>query len=238
VRRHGAPTKLAESWNKITRSKLPPTFERANWEWLAKRTALAASTLVTYVHALKYLNTSLRRNLICEIEARDVATYQKARVAGGPAGASINKEFTVLASIFSDQRRWAEIRRDLQRLDQNESAGHALLPNAEARLLQASSQAGLKQEPRSPVCTVTVLGLKTGVQRSEVRKQCWADVEPENRVLVVGKTKTEPVAEDRCASHRLHGRDMWASRFPNRSLPLTSFPPARTATWPVQSIAY
>jgi integrase len=209
---------LEESWNQITKRKMPPTFEQASREWLAKRVALAASTRETYAHALKHLNASLGKSLICDIEARDVAAYQNARAAEGAAGATINKEFTVLASILADRGRWAEIRRDVKRLDENESAGHALLPDEEARLLQASSQVGLKQGHWSPIYTVTVLGLNTGLRHSEVRKRCWADVNLEKRVLVVGKTKTEagsgrPVPLTPAAWSVL---DMWASRFPNR----------------------
>ena len=172
-----------ESWNQITKRKMPPTFERASREWLAKRVALAASTRETYVHALKHLNTPFGKSLICDIEARDVAAYQKARVAEGAAGATVNKEFTVLASILADHGRWAEIRRDVKRLDENESAGRALLPDEEARLLQASSQVGSKQGHWSPIYTVTVLGLNTGLRHSEVRKRCWADMDLEKRVL-------------------------------------------------------
>jgi hypothetical protein len=74
----------------------------------------------------------LGKSLICDIEARDVAAYHNARKAKGAAGATINNEFTVLASILADHGRWAEIRRDVKRLDENESAAHALLPDEEA----------------------------------------------------------------------------------------------------------
>jgi integrase len=173
---------------------------------------------LTYVHALKHLNASLGKSLICDIEARDVAAYQNARGAEGAAGATVNKEFTVLGSILAEHGRWAEIRRDVKRPDENESAGHALLPDEEARLLQASSQVGLKQGHWSPIYTVTVLGLNTGLRHAEVRKRCWADVDLEKRVLVVGKTKTEagsgrPLPLTPAAWSVL---DMWASRFPNR----------------------
>lgn len=206
-----------ESWNQITKRKIPPTFERACREWIAKRTALAASTRETYKHALKHLNTSFGKSLICDTEARDVAAYQKTRVAKGAAGATINKEFTVLASILADHGRWARIRRDVKRLDENENTGHAPLPDEEARLLQATSQMGLKQGHWSPNCTVTVLGLNTRLRHSEVRKRSWADVDLAEHVLVVGKTKTEagsgrPVPLTPAAWSVL---DMWASRFPN-----------------------
>lgn len=101
-----------ESRNLITKRKMPPTSERAGREWLMKRAAPAASTRETYLLALKHPNTSFGQRLICDIEARDVAAYRKNRVTKGAGGATINKEFTVLASILADHGRWTEIRRD------------------------------------------------------------------------------------------------------------------------------
>ena len=70
---------LEEPWNRIEKKKLPPTFERASAEWLRKRAALKASTRETYEHALKHLNAVFGKRLICDIDAPDMAGYQKAR---------------------------------------------------------------------------------------------------------------------------------------------------------------
>jgi integrase len=209
---------LEEQWNRIEKKKLPPTFEQASAEWLRKRAALKESTRETYKHAIKHLNAFFRKRLICDIEALEVAAYQKARGAANAAGATVNKEFTVFASMMADHGLWNGIRRDVKRLDENDSAGRALLPDDEARLLRAASQVGAKQGHWSPIYTVTVLGLNTGLRHSEVRKLRWADIDLEKRVLVVGRTKTEagsgrPVPLTDPARATL---DMWASHFPNR----------------------
>ncbi|MGH9439670.1 MAG: tyrosine-type recombinase/integrase, partial [Terriglobia bacterium] len=121
-------------------------------------------------------------------------------------------------SILADHGLWAAIRRDVERLDENESAGRALLPDEEARLLQAASQVGVKQGHWSPIYTVTVLGLNTGLRHSEVRKLRWTDVDMERRVIVVGKSKSDsstgrpvPIIPPAWAA-----LDMWQARFPNR----------------------
>ena len=209
-----------------SRKKLPPTFDQASAEWLRKRAALKAGTRETYRHALKHLKTFFGKRLICDIEAPDVAAYQKARTAANAAGATVNKEFTVLASVLADYGLWNGIRRDAKRLDENDSAGRALLPNEESRLLKAASQVGAKQGHWSPICTVTALGLNTGLRHSEVRRLRWTDIDLEKRVLVVGLTKTEagsgrPVPLTGPARAAL---DMWASRFPNRKLDDYVFP--------------
>lgn len=216
---HARRRQFEEHWNRIEKKKLPPTFEQATAEWLQKRAALKASTRETYEHALKHVNAFFGKRLVCDIDAPDVAAYQKARAAEDAAGATVNKGFSVLASILADHGLWNGIRRDAKRLDENESAGRALLPDEELRLLRAASRVGAKQGDWSPIHTVTVLGLNTGLRYSEVRRLRWADIGLEKRVLVVGRTKTEagsgrpvPLTEPAWAA-----LDMWASRFPNRS---------------------
>jgi integrase len=221
---------LEEQYNRIEKKKLPPTFEQASTEWLNKRAALKASTRETYEHALRHLNAAFGKRLICDIDAPDVAAYQEAREAENAAGATVNKEFTVLASILADHNLWNGIRRDAKRLDENESAGRALLPDEESRLLRVASQIGVKQGHWSPIYTVTVLDLNTGLRHSEVRQLRWASIDLEKRVLVVGQTKTEagsgrpvPLTEPAWAA-----LDMWASRFPNRKPDDFVFPACET----------
>lgn len=209
---------LEETFNGIEKRKIPPTFERASKEWLERRAGIADTTRETYGHALKRLSAASGKSLICDITAASITAYQKAREKDGAAGATVNKEFTVLASILADHGLWNAIRRDVARLEENESAGRALLPDEEAQLLQAASQVGVKQGHWSPIYTVTVLGLNTGLRHSEVRKLRWCDVDMERRVLVVGKSKSDsstgrpvPIIPPAWAA-----LDMWASRFPNR----------------------
>ena len=217
---------LEEQWNRIEKRKLPPTFDRASTDWLRKRAALKDSTRETYAHALKHLNAFFGKRLVCDLDALSVAAYQKSRVAQKAAGATVNKEFTVLASVLADFGLWNKIRRDAKRLEENESAGRALLPNEESMLLRMASQVGAKQGHWSPVFAVTILGLNTGLRHSEIRRLHWADVDLENRLLVVGRTKTEagsgrpvPLSEPAWAT-----LDMWASRFPNRKKDHYVFP--------------
>jgi integrase len=125
---------------------------------------------------------------------------------------------TLLASILADHGLWAAIRRDVQRLDKNESAGRALLPDEESRLLQAASQVAARQGHWSPIYAVTVLGLNTGLRHSEVRRLRWQGVDLERRVLVVGKSKSDsstgrPVPINSPAWAAL---SLWEARFPNR----------------------
>jgi integrase len=208
---------LEESWNGIKKRTLPPTFERASREWLENRDSIEASTRETYQHALKHLLTFFSDSLICDIDAPDVTAYKDRRRAAGAAGATVKKEFAILACILADHGQWHKIRRKVKSPDENKSAGRALLPDEELRLLQAASQVGLKQGHWSPIYTVTVLGLNTGLRHSEVRQLRWEKVDMIRRVLVAGvktdagKDRVVPLNQPAWAV-----LDLWASRSPNR----------------------
>jgi len=209
---------LEEKWNRIEKRSLPPTLTEASKRWLGKRAGLATNTRETYESALKHVREILGTMLVCEIEARNIATYQKARLAQFAAGATINKEVACLASILSDCGVWEQVRRDVKRLAENEEAGRALSRNEEKRLLECASAVGRHQGNWTPLYTVTVLGLNTGMRHKEIRTLKWKNLDFENRVLRVGESKTEagkgrPVPLTQPAWAAL---DIWASRFPDR----------------------
>jgi integrase len=154
---------------------------------------------------------------VVTIGAPDVTAYTSHRRAEGAAGATVRKEFAVLGCILANHGQWHKIRRKVKSPDENKSAGRALLPDEEARLLQAASQVGLKQGHWSPICTVTVLGLNSGLRHSEVRQLRWQRVDMVRRVLVAGvksealKDRPVPLTQPAWAA-----KDVWASRYPNR----------------------
>lgn len=197
---------------------LPPTLAEAARRWLEKRVGLASNTLEAYEVSLGHVTAALGTMLVCEIEARYVAAYQKARQAKGAAGATVNKEIACLSSILADYGAWEQVRRDVKRLEENEEAGRALNRDEEKHLLQRASIVGQRQGNWTPLYTVAVLGLNTGMRHQEIRKLKWKNLNLENRILRVGESKTEagkgrPVPLTQPAWAAL---DVWASRFPNR----------------------
>lgn len=180
-----------KKYNKVEKRAMPPTLSEAAKLWLEKRTALAECTRETYETPLKHVKALLGANLVCEITSKAIADYQKARLAQREAGATINKEMACLSSILSDHRVWAQVRRDVKPLEENEEAGRALSRDEEKALLEAASDVGKHQGHWSPIYGVTVVGLNTGSRHSEVRKLKWKNLDLEKRVLVVGESKTE-----------------------------------------------
>jgi integrase len=208
---------LEKSWNHIEKRSLPPTLAEAAKRWLVKRTGLAPNTRETYKGALKHLRDGLGTMLVSEIDSGAIVAYQKARLAHCAAGATINKEIACLSSILSDCGVWDQVRRDVKRMEENEDAGRALSRDEERRLLECASLVGRHFGNWTPLYTVTVLGLNTGMRHKEIRTLKFKNVDLSNKVLRVGESKTEagkgrPIPLTQPAWAAL---DTWASRFPD-----------------------
>lgn len=210
---------LEEKWNKIEKRKLPPRFSEAATAWLEKRKPnLAEGTVETYEAALKHLRDAFGGKLVCDIEAVDVRAYQEARSKQEAAAATVNKEVICLGSILKDCGMWADIERDVSLLEEDESPGRALEAKEETALLEATSNIGRKQGHWSPIYTVTILGLNTGMRHCEIRRLKWKQIHTAGRVLTVGESKTE-AGEGRAVPLNplaWAALEMWIAKFPNR----------------------
>ena len=214
LRRH----ELAETFNGIQKRTLPPTMSQASKVWIDRRAGLAAGTRETYEAALVHVKAKFGTLLVFEVTAKDISEYQKRRLADGAAGATINKEVACISSILSDHGGWERIRRDVKRLPENEEAGRALQPLEERMLLERASAAGEHQGKWTPLYTVTVLGLNTGMRHKEIRTLRWKDIDLDSGVLRVAESKTKsgvgrpiPLTPPAWAALRY-----WADRFPER----------------------
>jgi integrase len=213
-RRH----ELAETFNGVQKRTLPPTITQASKMWIDKRAGLAAGTRATYEAALVHVKAKLGTLLICEVTARDIFEYQKRRLADGAAPATINKEVGCISSILGGYGAWQSIRRDVKRLTENEDAGRALESAEERLLLERAASAGEHQGKWTPLYTVTVVGLNTGMRHKEIRTLRWKDIDLENGVLRVAQSKTPsgvgrpiPLTPPPLAALRY-----WSDRFPER----------------------
>src|ERR1700730_4000224 len=80
---------LEQKWNHLEKRQLSPTFAKASKQWLANRTGIAEGTRETYGAALKQLQKRFGNILLCEIETKDVVSYQDHRVSQSAAGATV-----------------------------------------------------------------------------------------------------------------------------------------------------
>jgi integrase len=208
-----------QKWNRVEKRSLPPKLAQASKAWLEKRAGLAAGTQETYAAALENVTRELGATMICDITARHVGQYQRKREEQGAAGATINKEIACLSSILGEYGLWDALRRDVKRAQENESAGRVLSAEEEKWLLACASNVGQYQGAWTPLYTVTVLALNTGLRHTEIRRLKWKNLDLSNRLLRVGESKTDsgrgrPIPLTQPAWAVL---EMWSSRFPART---------------------
>lgn len=134
-----------------------------------------------------------------------------------------------MSSILGQYGAWQQVRR-------TQEAGRALSRDEEKGLLDCDSIVGRHQGNWTPLYTVTVLGLNTGMRHKEIRTLKWKNLDLVSRVLRVSDSKTEagkgrPIPLTQPAWAAL---DMWASRFPDRKPEHLSFPHARTVVFDSQ----
>jgi integrase len=176
---------LEESWNQIKRRKLPPLFSIAAADWLKTRTNIADSTERSYKLAISQLSTDFGGQLLCDISAEDLATYQTRRKRDGVSNRTVNLELGVLRSILRRYRMWEAIAPDVNFLRESPSPGRALTEDEESKLLIAAS----KSRCRS-LYPLVMLALNTGMRVSEIRGLTWQQVDFFGSALTVGKSKT------------------------------------------------
>ena len=109
------------------------TVAAAEWQetkklvWSPKMSEIAKNSV-------NHLLPVLGKKLLVDIEARDVASYQKARSAEGASGRTVNIEVGILRQIMRKYGAWARIQLDVAMLPERQDCGRALTA-AEERIL-------------------------------------------------------------------------------------------------------
>jgi integrase len=176
---------LEESWNQIKRRKLPPLFSLAAADWLRTRTGIAPSTERSYKLAISQLTQDFGKQLLCDISADDLASFQIRRKRDGVSNRTVNLEMGVLRSILRRFRMWEAIAADVDFLKETASPGRALTHEEETALLDTASRSRCRS-----LYPVIMLAINTGMRASEIRGLTWAQVDFFANILAVGKSKT------------------------------------------------
>jgi integrase len=202
-----------------------PILSYASETWLdLKKATLAPRSVMIEKANLAHLLPELGRKLVCDIDARDVAKYQRMRVDSGASPKTVNLEIGTLRAILKRSGQWARLQPDVKMLSTREDVGRAISPEEEAALLQACG----KSRSRSLVPFVT-LAIETGARFGVIRTLQWGSVDFENRCLRWGKDKT---ASGTGRIIPLNQRAMaalgfWATHFPAREPEHFVFPMER-----------
>jgi integrase len=189
-----------------------------------KKATLAPRSVAIEKANLVHLLPKLGKKLTCDIEAKDVAQYQRQRIEEDASPKTVNLEIGTLRAILKRSGQWARLQPDVKMLATRDDIGRAIAPEEEAALLQACSQS----RSRSLVPFVT-LAIETGARYGVIRTLQWGCVDFENRCLKWGKDKTAsgtgriiPLSQRATAA-----LSFWATHFPERKPEHFVFPAER-----------
>lgn len=216
---------LEEGAAGIRKQRQPLLLSVAADEWLDLKKATLAPRSVKIEQAnLAHLLPELGRKLICDLDARDVARYQQARLNEAASPKTVNLEVGTMRAILKRSGQWARLQPEVRMLPTRDDVGRAVTPEEETALLQACSQS----RSRSLVPFVT-RAIETGARYGTIRTLLWGNVDFENRCLKWGKDKTEagtgrivPLSQRAVAA-----LSFWATHFPERKPEHYVFPSER-----------
>lgn len=219
---------LEQAYNHIPKRERVPLFFSAAALWLAGKTGLAPKSTERYEQCIPHLKEAFGNRLVCDIDANDVAEYQRKRLAAGVSNRSVNYEVGSLRGILRQFGVWGPIADRVRALPERHDVGRAISAADEARLITAASAS------RSPaLLPLLLLSLDTGMRASEVQalrhrdlKLTWIDGNIANGELIVPKSKTVagtgrliPFTRRVCACLSL-----WLPRFPEATPESFVFP--------------
>ena len=146
--------------------------------------------------------------------------YQRKRIQSGAQGRTVNIEVATLRQFPKANDLWLRFSNKERMLRERRDVAKALTLEQERILLHATAEAD------STCHTATVLALNTAMRKDEIRRLQWAQVDFDNRILVVGHSKTE-AGTGRLIPLNAAAFDAlvrWAGRFPETKAEHFVFP--------------
>jgi integrase len=191
--------KLAEEIERKRRSDLegghfglkkrdrPRLFSLVAEDYLTlKKPVLSDRSLTIEKANLRHLLRALGGKLLSDIDAGEIASYQRERLQAGAAPKTINLEIGTLRAILLRHQLWAFIRQDVRMLKVDEGVGRRLSLAEEGRLLSACAESRSRA-----LYPAVVLALNTGMRSIEIRSLRWGQIDLASRTVRVGRSKTE-----------------------------------------------
>jgi integrase len=177
---------LEEGAAGIRKQQQPRLLSVAAEEWLeTKRTGWSPGMLLIAKTALAHVIPRLGRHLLVDIEASDIARYQRTRLAEGAANRTVNIEVSMVRQIMRKYGAWARIQTDVTMLPERQDVGCAITAAEESGLLLECGKS------RSRILLpFVVLVLETGARFTTIRTLQWRNIDFSNRCLKFGKDKT------------------------------------------------
>jgi integrase len=128
----------------------------------------------------------LGNSILSDLTEDAIRGYMGTRLAEGVSGRTVNMEVGELSRAIG--KPWSTLWPNVRKQEERKDVGVALSPEEEQRLLEASSNAN-RRSSMAPV--ILRLALFTGMRIGEVTSLTWGQVDLNQRVVTVGKAKTE-----------------------------------------------
>jgi integrase len=206
----------------IRRQSRPDLLSTAAIEWQeSKQRKWSESMSEIAKYSFAHLLPVLGKRLLVDIEARDIAKYQAARLSEGASNRTVNIEVGLLRQIMRKYGAWARIQPDVTMLPERQDAGQALTAEQERSLLLECGRS-----VSHSLLPFVVLLLETGARYNTIRTLTWGQVDIAGRCLKIGKDKTTTGTGRKVplSSRAVSTLEMWASQFPDRKAPHYVFP--------------
>jgi len=120
----------------IRKAEAPKLFSTAAAEFCERKAQTwSASMIVSARNSLNHLLPVFGKKLLCDVDGRDIAKYQRARLAESASNRSVNIEVGLLRGIMRRAGLWARVATDVSMLRERDDAGRALSADEESTLL-------------------------------------------------------------------------------------------------------
>jgi integrase len=172
----------------------------------------SAKTRVIHANSLRHLQHHFGKLLLNEINASDIARYQRERHREGASNRSINIEVGLVRLVLRKARLWNKIADDVQMLNERAETGRELSDDEVHRLLSAC-----KSSRSRGLYPAVLTSIHTGLRSQELRLLRWHQVDLIEGTIAVGKSKTRG-GEGRVvylSSSAVATLKTWRSQFPN-----------------------
>jgi integrase len=206
--------------NRIPKRERVPLFRLAAKEWQESKTGIEASSLKRYCQCVDHLVAEFGDRLVCDLDASDIAGYQRKRLATGVTNRTVNYEVGALRGILKKFRLWNErIAADVNLLKETHDVGKAVSLEDEEKLITAA-----RRSRSLAILPLLCVSIDTGMRASEIkglRRQDlgldWENGVIQTGEIIVPKSKSEagtgryiPLTRRACVI-----LTMWLSRFPD-----------------------
>ena len=164
------------------------TFRDAAERFIQDRVErLAALSVRTERERARMINATFGNIPVFRITPDSILAYIRARKAEGRSNATVNRELDIIRGVLKKAKRWHLFADEIHPLPVRQTVGRALTVEQKSHLLMVASSRPDWQN----AAFAAILALNTTMRGCEIKQLRWRDVNFEEKILLIGKSKTE-----------------------------------------------